>query len=100
MIDTHAHLNFKAFEKDLSEVVERCFENGIKAIINVGAKLDTSQRAIELAHQFDNLYAAVGLHPIHVNDEEFDIENYCRLISDKKVVAIGEIGLDLSLIHI
>lgn len=129
MIDTHAHLNFKAFEQDLSEVVERCFENGMKAIINVGAKLDTSQRAVGLARQFDNLYAAVGLHPIHVNpirnsrvknaisnisknsseihnnldktkisngasDEEFDIENYRELVSDEKVVAIGETGLD------
>jgi len=93
-IDTHAHLNFKAFKEDYAEVIRRSFNNGIEGIINVGAKLDTSQRAIDLAYQFKNLFAAIGLHPIHVNDENFDIKNYQKLSGDKKVVAIGEIGLD------
>lgn len=94
MIDTHAHLNFKAFEKDCAQVIERSFNNGIKFIINVGSQLDTSRKAIELADKFKNLYVAVGLHPIHAADEVFDFEAYKKLAQNKKVVAIGETGLD------
>jgi len=119
MIDTHAHLNFNAFEKDCAQVIERSFNNGIKFIVNVGSQLDTSKKAIELADNFKNLpphlinkdtfgakitklapircgglYAAVGLHPIHVGDEAFDFEEYKKLAQNKKVVAIGETGLD------
>jgi TatD DNase family protein len=67
MIDTHSHLNFKAFNQVYAEVVQRSFNNGILKIINVGAKLDSSQRAVDLTQEFENLYSAVGLHPIHVN---------------------------------
>jgi len=95
LIDTHAHLNFQAYDQDLAEVIQRCHQAEMK-IINVGAALDTSQKAIELAKQENNFYAAIALHPIHVYDEEFEIINYQKLIDQhpKQVVAIGETGLD------
>ena len=94
MIDTHAHLNFEVFDIDRQEVIERCFTNGIKAMIIPGAKLDSSQSAVVLADQYGKIFAAVGLHPIYVEDEEFNITNYRDLAKQKKVVAIGEVGLD------
>ena len=72
LVDSHTHLNYKAYNKDLEEVINRC--KGMK-LINVGTTLETSKKAIELALDNNNFYASVGLHPIHVNDEKFNIEN-------------------------
>ena len=65
IIDTHAHLNFKAFDDDWKEVVGNCLGEDVW-MINVGSKLETSQKAVEIAEQYENgIYAAIGTHPIH-----------------------------------
>jgi len=92
LIDTHAHLNFEAFNSDRDEVIERCQKKGM-SIINVGAQFETSKLAVELAEIYSNLYVAIGLHPLHVFDEEFNETDYQDLINEK-VVAVGEIGFD------
>lgn len=93
LIDTHCHLNFEAFQKDYQAVAKRCQERGMK-IVTVGSQLETSKRAADMAHEFDFVFAAVGLHPTHINDQEFLREEYLNLAKDNKVVAIGETGLD------
>jgi TatD DNase family protein len=94
LFDTHAHLNFEAFENDWREVAKRALDAGIK-IINVGSNLETSKKAIAIAEEFPGgVYAAVGLHPVHVLDEQFDIGEYEKLVAHPKVVALGEVGLD------
>lgn len=94
LFDTHAHLNFEAFKNDWKETANRALDAGIK-IINVGSNLETSKKALAIAEEFkEGVYAAVGLHPIHVLDEEGDIEEYKKLAAHPKVVALGEIGLD------
>jgi len=110
LIDTHAHLNFSAFKNDADEIIDQCFKNDIQ-LINVGSQYETSKRAVEIAEKYKaGVWAAIGLHPIHaipnqidVNEvepsfksrpEEFDAEKYEALAKSKKVVAIGEIGLD------
>src|SRR3990167_9693075 len=102
LIDTHCHLNFKAFKSDWREVAQRAFNADVKGIINVGSNYSTSVRAVEVARQYRDrklnegkLFAAVGLHPIHVGDEDFNIGKYLKLAQDSSVVAIGETGLDL-----
>ena len=92
LIDTHSHLNFKAYDKDRDQVIARCQEKGM-AVINVGAQFQTSRTAIELCDDYNNFYAPVGLHPIHVYDEDFEIKDYQALIDDR-VVAVGETGYD------
>lgn len=94
LFDSHTHLNFKAFNEDRVEIMAHCREAGMK-IVNVGAALATSEKAIEIADA-QNFYAALGLHPIHVFDEEFDTAVYQRLIdkNSDKVVAMGETGFD------
>jgi len=99
MIDTHAHLNFKDFEKDYQKIISRSFDNGVTAIINVGSNFETSKRACEIAKEFSEekigIFAAVGLHPIHAKDENFVEEKYVELIKNKVYLkAIGETGLD------
>ncbi len=95
LIDSHAHLNFKAFEKDFDEVIKRSLAENIR-MINVGSEYDTSKKAIEIAEKYNGVHAAVGLHPIHAEMAENFYTSQCRslCLSSKKVVAIGEIGLD------
>ncbi|MBN2197947.1 TatD family hydrolase [Candidatus Wolfebacteria bacterium] len=92
--DTHAHINFKEFKDDGDKIVKKTLESGV-CFINVGAEYKTSKRAIEYASRYtEGVFAAVGLHPSHIWIEEFFIEKYRELALNKKVVAIGEIGLD------
>lgn len=94
LIDTHAHINFKDYKNDSDEVMKRALENNIW-IINVAADFETSKKAIELAEKYPKgIFAAVGLHPISINEEKFDYEKYKELAQKEKVVAIGETGLD------
>lgn len=107
IFDTHAHLNFRAFNDDRDKIVKKCLDRNIW-MINVGSNLLTSKVAVDLSNKYDHVYASVGLHPIHldvdmkVKDENeeltdeiaFDYEAYKQLALDKKVVAIGETGLD------
>ena len=103
MVDTHCHLNFHAFDKDVDEVAKRAFDAGVRAIVNVGTSIPSSRKAIELAHKYDNMYAIVGIHPHHADkaDSEFEgeiqkdwFENLRKLAKEEKVVGIGETGLD------
>jgi TatD DNase family protein len=112
LIDTHAHLNFNAYKDDLDEVIKRSLDNKVW-MINVGSQYETSKKAVKIAEQYEKeVYAAVGLHPIHLSDgifktkidqeeiefqtreEDFDYQKYKELAWSKKVVAIGEIGFD------
>lgn len=94
-IDTHAHVGFKAFEKDWVEVQQRTVAADV-GTINVGTQLETCVRAIELAEIFNGkpVWAAVGQHPIHVVRHPFEPLPYRDLAEKDGVVAIGEVGLD------
>lgn len=95
MIDVHCHLNFHSFQNDFDQVIKKAFDAGVEKIINVGTSLESSQRAVELARDYENLYAIVGIHPHHADKLENDWENKLRnLAKNKKVLGIGEIGLD------
>jgi len=108
LIDTHAHVNFKSFKDDSEEVIKCSLDAGIQ-MINVGSQYSTSLRAVEMAEKYETgVWAIVGLHPDHLKDQEweeegikvktkvekFDPEKYRELAKSKKVVAIGETGLD------
>ena len=93
LIDTHAHLNFRAFDEDREEVVKRALDNNVW-MINVGSDYKTSKIAVDLAEKHEQgVYSAVGLHPMNLG-KSFDCEKYKVLAKSPKVVAIGEIGLD------
>lgn len=98
-IDTHAHLNFKAFNKDLEEIIDRAKKSGIGKIIIPGAKIDSSKKAVEISHNYESCFAAVGIHPHHTDEfvklGKSEVEEVLKeFIAQKKVVAMGEIGLD------
>ncbi len=93
-IDTHAHLNFKHFGKDLDSVILRAQKAGVKKILNIGTRFVSSQEAIKLAEKYSGIFVTVSLHPIYVLDEKFNFEKFKKLAKLPKVVAIGETGLD------
>ena len=95
IIDTHCHLDFKDFDVDRDEVIDRAVKAGVGRIINVGSSVLGSKRALDLAKRYEMVYASVGVHPHEaacVNDSVMD--ELRRLAAEKKVVAIGEVGLD------
>lgn len=95
LIDTHCHLDFPDFDDDREAVIERAKQRGIDYIINIASSLEASRNSIELSAIHDSIYASLGLHPHEA--ENFNpsiLEEINRLVKKKKVVAIGEIGLD------
>ncbi len=95
LADTHCHLNFESFDIDRPAVVARAQAAGVRHILNPGVDLPSSQAAVQLAVDFEPVYAAVGVHP---NDaeawSEASLEELRQLARQPKVLAIGEIGLD------
>lgn len=108
LIDTHCHLNFKAFKDDADEVIRRTLDQNVWMVL-VGVEAVTSRRALDLVRKYEKgVYASVGLHPIHLEKietseddysfttrgEDFNYEFYENLARLPGVVAIGETGLD------
>jgi TatD DNase family protein len=95
MIDSHCHLDFKQYNGIRDEVVAEANEAGVHTIVNIGVDLETSKRSIELAERFDCVYATVGVHPHDAKTlDDRTLDALRDLAGHKKVVAIGEIGLD------
>ena len=96
IIDTHAHYDDRAFDEDRDELLSSLAAAGVGKVINVGASWRGCGAAVELSHQWDFIYAAVGVHPDEVGclDEEKmeQLRSWAR--QEEKVIAIGEIGLD------
>ena len=93
--DTHTHLDDEKFDLDREEVIERIQNEGVSLAVNVGACMKSSKDSILLSEKYDFLYAAVGVHPNETGDmTDSDLEELKKMASHKKVVAIGEIGLD------
>ncbi len=94
-VDTHCHLNFDEFSQDIRQVIERAREHGIIRILVPGIDLETSRSAIQYAQEYEFVYAAVGVHPNNgLSWADDTLEELKQLAGNKKVVAIGEIGLD------
>lgn len=93
--DSHAHYDDAAFDQDRAELLASMADGGVHRILNVGADMPSSRKCIELAEQYDFIYAAVGIHPHDAKSAtEADMEELKAMSRHPKVVAIGEIGLD------
>jgi TatD DNase family protein len=90
--DIHGHVNFPEYGNDQADVIRRAQDAGV-AMITVGTDLGTSQSAVVLAEQHENMWATVGIHPTHTK-EVFSQDAFRELTAYPKVVAIGECGLD------
>ncbi len=90
--ETHCHLDFKNYDKDRRQVIEKCLKNGVAYFINVGIDAETSLAGIELAEKYPQFYAAAGYHPHEA--ERYDEQRLRKLLAHPRIVALGEIGLD------
>lgn len=95
LFDTHMHVNVEQFKDDKEEVIQRAFDAGVNDMVVVGFDRETIPLAIEIAEQYETIYAAVGWHPVDAIDmTESDLAWIKELSKHPKVVAIGEMGLD------
>lgn len=95
IFDSHAHYLSDAFDEDREPLLNSLFSQSVCGIVEAGTSPASSKAAVELAHRYPALWAAVGIHPEEAADTtEFDIAFLRELAKDEKVVAIGEIGLD------
>ena len=93
--DTHAHYDSSKFDSDREEVLLSLQESGVSLVVDPGDNTERSRRAVELAHRYPFLYAAVGWHPEEAEDwSDACLADIRTLAQDDRVVAIGEIGLD------
>lgn len=90
--DIHSHLNFPDFDKDREDVIKKMTDEKIGTIC-VGADLKTSRESVELANKHGNIWATIGVHPNDSN-EDFDEKDYLEFVKNKRVVGVGECGLD------
>jgi TatD DNase family protein len=95
LFDTHAHLDDDRFDKDRDETIMQCQRDGVELILNAGSNIETSVKAIALAKKYEFIYAAVGVHPHDAAEMDEETAGVlAALAGNKKVRAIGEIGLD------
>jgi TatD DNase family protein len=95
LIDTHAHLDYSDFDPDRAEMISRATDAGVTEIISIGTRIESSARAVELAENFPNIWATVGIHPCDADEAPDDaVERLRALAQSSRVVALGEIGLD------
>ena len=93
IIDSHAHYDDSSFDADREDILRELFSGEICKIVNIGCSVKSSYSSVKLAEEYAGIYAAVGLHP-DAADEIDRINEIRRLCDNKKVVAVGEIGLD------
>ncbi len=95
MIDTHCHLEMDAFDSDREDVIDRAQKAGIEAIITIGSDKESNNKVLALAEKYPFIYATVGIHPHDAKDFDDNTYNSVKALAEnKKVVAIGETGLD------
>lgn len=94
--ESHAHYDDKRFDKDREKLLKQLLpESGVETVINIGADMNSSYKSVKLAEKYSYFYAAVGVHPHDAASmSDSDLETLHALSNHRKVVAIGEIGLD------
>ncbi len=94
-VDTHVHLHFPEYDTDRQTVIERSRKAGIETFVNVGTDVASSRVSLDLAQQYEFIWATAGIHPHDVKDSNAEaFQEIEKLLKHPKMVAIGEVGLD------
>ena len=89
IFDTHSHYDDRRFDEMRDDLLNYLFENGLDGIITCGCDIPSSKKAIELASNYNKMYAAVGFHPTNIPEFEPDLQELRELLKHEKVVALG-----------
>lgn len=94
LVDTHSHIDMKDFE-DLDSIISNAKDAGVEKIVIPSVDRSSFEKVITISNKYESVYCALGIHPSEVqNTKDEDFEEIIKLSSNKKVVAIGECGLD------
>jgi len=95
LIDSHCHLTYEPMVSDIQNVLDLCEQNQVSKILTIGTNLETSKKSIQISESYKNIFCTIGLHP---NEAERDAVNFTEIKnlarSSKKIIGIGETGLD------
>lgn len=95
IFDTHAHYDDEAFNDDRDQLLRSLADNGIEAVVNIGASIQSTKNTLALMKQYPFVYGAAGVHPNETGELNEQLMDWLKHVAgEKKVVAIGEIGLD------
>ena len=95
IFDTHAHYDDEAFDSDREELLRSLPGAGVGRVVNIAASVQSIDESLDMAHRFEHVYCALGIHPEHCGEMDDEILEKVRAgLSDSKAVAVGEIGLD------
>lgn len=94
IFDSHAHYDDEAFDEDRDEALKKIQEAGVKRVLNCGASLESSYKTLELVKKYDFIYGACGIHPQSAQEFFGNINKIGDMLGEKKIKALGEIGLD------
>lgn len=94
IFDSHAHYDDEAFDEDREEVIKKILEAGVRRVLNCGASLESSYKTLELVKKYDFIYGACGIHPQSAQELFGNINKIGDMFGEKKIRAVGEIGLD------
>jgi TatD DNase family protein len=91
--DIHSHLNFSQYDEDKAEVLQRLKDTETYTIV-VGTDFESSERAVKLSEENENIFACIGIHPVDDTEKKWEEDKFASLVDNPKVVAVGECGLD------
>ena len=95
LVDSHCHLDYNDFEEDFEEILQRAKENGVTAMLNAGNNIGELDKQLAISEKYPFIYTAVGVHPHNASEyENIKAQDFIEQTTHKKVVAIGECGLD------
>ena len=95
LVDSHCHLDYNDFEEDFEDILKRAKENGVTAILNAGNNIGELDKQLALSEKYPFIYTAVGVHPHNASEyEDIKAKDFIEKAKHKKVVGIGECGLD------
>jgi len=97
IIDTHCHLDDVRYHEDLDSVIKKAWDAGVGGVVIPGADSEDLERAQAIAHQYENIFFAAGIHPYH--HEQYDEKRLRKFLQDPKCIAVGECGLDYYRLH-
>ena len=95
IFETHTHFEDDSFREDAWAVIEKARMAGVTRFVNIGSTMQSSRDSVKLAHEYDDFYAAVGVHPEYGQElTDAALKELRKMCEDEKVIAIGEIGFD------
>jgi TatD DNase family protein len=95
MIDSHSHLTFDELQKNIGDVLQRSIAAGVTGWVTIGTDAEQNKKVISIIGKYENLYGSIGIHPHYASQISLsDINQVKEFAKSKKIVAIGETGLD------